>query len=98
MNPYTKLLKASLSEIDDFSKTQKGKEWNDSWYKRTKVLVEKAAEEESQDRAEELMDMISWCIVDSGPLGSGFVPSIDKAQEALIKARHQREINKHKKA
>lgn len=87
MNPYTEMLKASLSEIDEFSKTEKGKEWNDDWYKRIKELIVKAAEEKDQDRAEELMDMVMWGIVDSGPLGCGFAPSIDKAQEALIKVR-----------
>ena len=98
MNPYTELLKTSLSEIDEFSKTEKGKGWNKYWYKSIKELVVKAAEEKNQDRAEEIMDMVSWVIVDSGPLGCGFAPSIDKAQEALIKVRQHREINKNKKA
>lgn len=58
MNPYTELLKAPLSEFYEFSKTQKGKEWNDDWYKRIKDLVVQAVEE-NQDRAEELMGLIS---------------------------------------
>ena len=98
MNPYTKLLNTSLREIEEFSKTEKGKEWDSEWYTRIKDLVVKAAKEMNQEQAEELMDMISWIIVDSGPLGCAFSPSIDNAQEALIKVRRQREINKHKKA
>ena len=96
MNPYTKFLRNALGEIDVFSKTQKGKEWNGDWYKRIKELVTKAADE-NQERAEEYIDMISWYVVDSGPIGCRFAPSIDKAQGAIIKARRQREINKHKK-
>ena len=98
MNPYTELLKASLEEIDQFSRSEDGYEWKQEWYNQLKALVTKAANESRQERAEELMDMISWSIVDSGPLGKGFAPSIDQAQEALIKVRKQRDINIHKKA
>ena len=88
MNQYTKLLNNSLREIKEFSKTEKGKVWDTEWYARIKDLVVKAARETNQERAEELLDIISRIIVDSGPLG--FAPSLDRVQEALIKVRRQR--------
>jgi hypothetical protein len=97
MNPYSELLKISLSEIDEFTLSEKGSEWDLGWYSQLKELVANAAQESSQDRAEELMDMVSWCIVDSGPIGCGFAPSINQAQEVLIKVRRKREIDRHEK-
>ena len=96
MNQYTKLLNNSLREIDEFFKTEKGKEWDIEWYTRIKTLIVKAAQETNQGQAEKLLDMILWTIVDSGPLG--FAPSLDHAQEMLVKVNRQREISKHKKA
>ena len=98
MNPYTELLNSSITEIDEFALSEKGREWDASWFSQVKELVSKAALESSQDRAEVLMDMVSWSIVDSGPIGCGFAPSINQAQEALIKVRRNREIDSHKKA
>jgi hypothetical protein len=98
MNPYSELLKVSLTEIDNFALSEKGSEWDAGWYSQLKELVSKAARESSQDRAEGLMDMVSWCIVDSGPIGCDFAPSINQAQEALIKVRRKREIDSDKKA
>ena len=98
MNPYTKLLNSSLAEIDEFSLSEKGRQWDSLWYGQIKELIAKAALEPNQDRAEELMDMVSWCIVDSGPIGCDFAPSINQAQEALIKERRRRDIDIHKKA
>ena len=97
MNRYTQLLERSLAEIAEFSKSEKGMEWDADWYKQLSGLIEKASKETDQQRAEEIMDMASWCIVDSGPLGLGFAPSFNAAQEALVKARSQREIEKHKR-
>lgn len=98
MNPYSELLTVSLTEIDDFALSEKGSDWDSGWYRQLKELVSKAAQESSQNRAEELMDMVSWCIVDSGPMDSGFAPSINQAQKALIKLRRTREIYSHIKA
>jgi hypothetical protein len=98
MNSYSELLKVSLTEIDEFALSEKGSDWDAAWYSQLKELVFRAARESSQDRAEELMDMVSWCVVDSGPIGCGFAPSINQAQEALIKVRRKREIDSHKKA
>ena len=98
MNRYTQLLESSLAEIAKFAKTEKGMEWDGDWYKQLSGLIEKASKEADQQRAEEIMDMASWCIVDSGPIGSGFAPSFNAAQEALVKARRHREIEKRKSA
>ncbi len=98
MNQYSKLLQKSLKEIDIFSQSENGDNWSTDWYVNIKILVINASTENDQERAEELLDMVTWSIVDSGPLGCDFAPSIDQAQEALVKVRRQREINKHKKA
>ncbi|MET0006120.1 MAG: hypothetical protein ABW087_21180 [Candidatus Thiodiazotropha sp.] len=97
MNPYSQLLDSALEEIEEFSRTDEGVEWEIKWYKRIMELVAKASREIDHERAEELMDMVSWCIVDSGPQVLAFAPSLNAAQEALVKARRQREIEKHKR-
>ena len=97
MNRYTQLLEISLAEIAEYSRSEKGMERDSDWYKQISGLIEKASKETDQQRAEEIMDMASWCIVDSGPLGLGFAPSFHAAQEALVKARRQHEIEKHKR-
>ena len=98
MNPYSKLLEQTLSEIEAYSESYKGKEWPQDWYVRMKELITKAASEKNQNRAEELIDMVSWSIIDSGPFDLNFAPSFNYVQEALVRARTQREISKHKKA
>ena len=62
MNPYSKLLEQALSEIDTYSASYKGKEWPQDWYIRMKELIKKAASEKNQNRAEELIDMVSWSV------------------------------------
>ena len=44
----------TISEIDDFAKTEAGKEWESSWYDDLKQLVLRAASENNPERAEEL--------------------------------------------
>jgi len=53
-NSFTSLLNQSISEIDDFAKTEAGKEWESSWYDDLKQLVLRAASENNPERAEEL--------------------------------------------
>ena len=95
MNPYSKLLENSLIEIDQYSLSEEGVKWNENWYLNLKGLVAKAANAESQEYAEEIMDAISRSIVDSGPLDSEFSPSLKQAQETLIKVRRKRKNEKH---
>ena len=95
MNRYSKLLENSLNEIETYSSSIKGKEWSQDWYRRIMELIRKAALENNQGRAEELIDMVSWYIVDSGPFDLNFCPSISVAQEAVLIARRQREPGKH---
>ena len=96
MNRYSSLLEQSLVEIEAFSSSDKGKEWSQDWYNRTKELIKKAASETDQSRAEELIDMVSWTIVDSGPFDLNFAPSINVVQEAMLIERRQRDIKKDK--
>ena len=97
MNPYSELLEQSLCEIEAYSSSHKGKEWSQDWYTRIKELIKKAASENNQNRAEELIDMALWFIVDSGPFDLNFAPSINLVQEAMLNARRLREIEKCKK-
>ncbi len=100
MNSYTELLITSLREIDEYSKSENGSQWDAASYTLLKDLVAQAAAEKDPGRVEDLLDMIMWCIVDPDRVGRNFAPSppsIEKAQEIKIKIRRQREIDRNKR-
>lgn len=96
MNVYTELLKASLIEIDEFSKSSNGTQWDSHSYKRLQDLVEQAAAERDPARVEDLLDMIMWSIVDPVFVGPNFAPSLDRAHAKLVEIRRRREIDRNK--
>lgn len=87
MNSYSKTLSPAFGEIDSFQKTEEGKKWDAGWYQRIQDLVTKTKEEKTDEGAERYLDMVLHCIVDSGPLGKGFAPSIDQAADAMQRKR-----------
>jgi hypothetical protein len=68
-----------------------GRVWGSTWYEDLKRLVLRTASESDTQRAEELLDMVSWSIVDTGPAGGEFCPSINLAQDMLVKIRLERD-------
>ena len=90
MNSYSDILKPAKTEVDDFATSPKGKSWDDDWFESLKRRIEIAIEAPDDSVAENQLDAIGWIIVDSGPLGEGFVPSIDKALDAMQRARKRR--------
>lgn len=87
MNSYSKTLNSAFAEIDSFEKTDEGKKWDSGWYQQIRDLVTKTKEENTDDGAERYLDMLLHCIVDSGPLGKGFAPSINQAADAMQRKR-----------
>jgi hypothetical protein len=90
-NRFTTLLNNSIREMDEFADTDAGRAWESTWYEDLKRLVLRAASENDTQRAEELLDMVSWSIVDTGPAGGEFCPSINLAQDMLVKIRLERD-------
>jgi hypothetical protein len=90
-NRFTTLLNNSIREMDEFADTDAGRAWESAWYEDLKRLVLRAASENDTQRAEELLDMVSWSIVDTGPAGGEFCPSINLAQDMLVKIRLERD-------
>jgi hypothetical protein len=90
-NPFTTLLNTSIREIDEFADTDAGRACEPTWYEDLKKLVLRTASESDAQRAEELLDMVSWSIVDTGPAGGGFSASINLAQDMLVKIRLKRD-------
>jgi hypothetical protein len=90
-NPFATLLNKSIREIDEFADTDAGRAWESTWYEDLKRLVLRTASESDTQRAEELLDMVSWSIVDTGPVGGGFCPSINLAQDLLVEIRLERD-------
>ena len=89
MNRYALLLADTEAEIDAFVSGPHGAQCDASWYSDIKDLVRKVAAAPSDPEAERYLDMLCWCIVDSGPLGKGFAPSIDTAADAMQRKRKQ---------
>lgn len=83
MNSYTKSLMNAIKEIHDFAETDEGKKWDKHWYEQIIALVEKIKIQNTDEQAERYLDMLLHGIVDSGPLGKGFAPSIDAAAGAM---------------
>ena len=87
MNSYTKYLETSAEEIRAFAAGEEGKQCDSEWYQQIIDLAEKTCIAPTDDEAERYLDMLLWCIVDSGPLGKGFAPSIDIAADAMQRKR-----------
>ena len=87
MNSYAQHLVGAVEEIRSFSSTDEGRKWDAQWYHQIESLVDKVSAQNSDDEAERYLDMLMWCIVDSGPLGLGFAPSIDRAADAMQRKR-----------
>jgi len=68
LNNYSSSLKNALYEIDDFSKTQYGKQWESTWYSTIKAYVQKTVEAKSNEEAEECLGIILYMLTDSGPI------------------------------
>lgn len=92
MNSYTDILANAEHEVREFAQTEKGLQWDTEWYDQICELARRIRIQESNDDAERLMDMMMWSIVDSGPLGCGFAPSIDRAADAMQRRRKRAHI------
>jgi len=89
MNPYADILSTAAEEIRAFAATEEGRRWESQWYDRVLSLVDKVRIQPTTSEAERYLDMVMWAIVDSGPLGKGFGPSIDRAADAMQRRRKQ---------
>ena len=87
MNFYSQHLATTAEEIRAFAISEVGRKWDSQWYQQIENLTEKAKAATTDDEAERYLDMLLWCIVDSGPLGKGFAPSIDRAADAMQRKR-----------
>jgi hypothetical protein len=87
MNSYVQRLEPAKEEILAFAASEDGKKWDAAWYSTIEDLVEKARGAASDEAAERYLDMLLWCIVDSGPLKKEFAPSIDRAADAMQRKR-----------
>src|SRR5437764_15308848 len=87
MNSYTQPLALAVEEIRSFVASEEGKKWDSQWYQQIQDLTEKTKAAQTDEQAERYLDMLLWCIVDSGPLGKGFAPSIDIAADAMQRKR-----------
>jgi hypothetical protein len=90
MNSYAETLKTAGSEIDRFAVTEEGRKWDADWYDGLKARIDRTIAAKDDDASEELLDTIGWIIVDSGPMGEGFSDSIERALDAMQRARKQR--------
>ena len=90
MNSYADILAKAEEEVREFALAEKGAQWDARWYDQICDLVRRIRTQESNDDAERLIDMLMWSIVDSGPLGCGFAPSIDRAADAMQRRRKVR--------
>lgn len=87
MNSYAQHLVGAVAEVRSFASTDEGRKWDSEWYQQIESLVGKICTQTTDDEAERYLDMLMWCIVDSGPLGKGFAPSIDRAADAMQRKR-----------
>ena len=87
MNSYADSLATARDEIRAFALTEEGRKWDSAWYDQIFSLVEKAHSQTRDEGAERYLDMLLHAIVDSGPLGKAFAPSIDQAAEAMQRKR-----------
>jgi hypothetical protein len=87
MNSYAQHLAPAAEEIRTFAATEEGRKWDSQWYQQIEDLTGKTKAAPTDEAAERYLDMLLWCIVDSGPLGKGFAPSIDRAADAMQRKR-----------
>jgi hypothetical protein len=87
MNSYSQHLAVAAEEIQAFAATEEGRKWDSPWYRQIADLTEKTKAAPTDEEAERYLDMLLWCIVDSGPLGKGFAPSIEVAADAMQRKR-----------
>lgn len=87
MNRYTPLLHNTDAEIESFASGPDGALCGSSWYSEVKRLVQRVKEAQDDLEAEKFLDMVLWSIVDNGPLGRGFSPSIELAADAMQRKR-----------
>ncbi|OIR01848.1 hypothetical protein GALL_161500 [mine drainage metagenome] len=87
MNSYAQYLARAAEEIRIFAASKDGSQWGSQWYEQISDLTEKTRAASTDEAAERYLDMLLWCIVDSGPLGKGFAPSIDIAADAMQRKR-----------
>jgi hypothetical protein len=87
VNAYTNILASAPQEIQAFAVTQSGQQWDAGWYQSVLDLTQKAADAATEPEAEQYLDMLIWCIVDSGPVGVGFAPFIGAAADAMQRRR-----------
>jgi hypothetical protein len=87
MNSYAQHLEPAAAEIRSFASSEEGRKWDSQWYQQIEDLAAKTKAAPTDEEAERYLDMLLWCIVDSGPLGKGFAPSIDRAADAMQRKR-----------
>ncbi len=87
MNPYAGHLTAAADEVRAFAVTKEGRNWDSQWYDQIFPLANKVQTAPTESEAERYLDMIMWAIVDSGPVGKGFAPSIERAADAMQRRR-----------
>jgi hypothetical protein len=87
VNSYAQHLTDAVAEIRAFATTDEGRKCDSQWYEQIESLVGKVCAQTADEEAERYLDMLMWCIVDSGPLGQGFAPSIDRAADAMQRKR-----------
>lgn len=90
MNSYSAILEPAKREIDEFAAGPKAVHWDDDWFDTLKQRIDRVIAARDDAAAEQELDAIGWIIVDSGPIGEGFGPSIDKALDAMQRARKRR--------
>jgi hypothetical protein len=69
MNRYAPLLADTEAEIDAFASGPHGAQCDAGWYSDIKDLVRKVAAASTDPEVERYLDMLCWCIVDSGLFG-----------------------------
>jgi hypothetical protein len=90
MNSYARHLEPAIIEIRAFAATEEGRKWDSQWYAHIEDLVARTKSAGTEEAAESLLDVLVRYIVDSGPIGKSFAPSVDTALAALqAKRKHQ---------
>ena len=87
MNSYAQYLVPAADEIRAFGATEEGRKRDSQWYQQVADLAEKTKAAPTDEEAERYLDMLLWCVVDSGPVGKDFAPSIDIAADAMQRKR-----------
>lgn len=94
MNSYGQHLANATEEVRAFAATEEGRKWETKWYDQIVSLVDEVRAQPTDEEAERCLDMLMWAIVDSGPLGKGFAPSIGRAADAMQRKRKRQFKNR----